>query len=275
MQVDTRESWNIATRNHNAHKGDQVAFLREGGSTLFPEEAALLGSVDGLRIAHLQCNAGQDTLSLHRLGTPADLVGVDLSDVAVDFARGLSAGSGLPARFVRSDVVQWLQQTEDRFDLAFASYGTLGWLPDLAAYFAGVRRVLRPGGRYVLVEFHPLVWSFDADCAPKGDDYFAAEPFDAPVGDYVAEAGAGLGAQDTDAAPLPNPVPARSYQHTLAQQITALAGAGLVLERLEEHPHSNGARVVKGLVADGRRWVWPPGVARLPLMFSLVARRPA
>jgi hypothetical protein len=77
------------------------------------------------------------------------------------------------------------------------------------------------------------------------------------------------------AEPLPNPVAARSHQHTLGAQITALAGAGLVLERLEEHPHSNGARVVKGLVPDGRRWVWPEGAARLPLMFSLVARRPA
>lgn len=36
-------SWNAATVAHNSHRGDshrgdQAAFLRDGGSTLFPEE---------------------------------------------------------------------------------------------------------------------------------------------------------------------------------------------------------------------------------------------
>jgi hypothetical protein len=42
-----RASWNEATRAHNAHKCDQAAFFRAGGSTLFPEELALLGDVRG------------------------------------------------------------------------------------------------------------------------------------------------------------------------------------------------------------------------------------
>ena len=42
-----RLSWNAATRAHNRHKGDQAAFLRAGGSPLFPEEVALLGDVQG------------------------------------------------------------------------------------------------------------------------------------------------------------------------------------------------------------------------------------
>ncbi|RYE89793.1 MAG: SAM-dependent methyltransferase, partial [Myxococcales bacterium] len=56
----TRQSWNHATRNHNAHKGDQAAFLRAGGDTLFDEERELLGPLAGRRLVHLQCNAGQD-----------------------------------------------------------------------------------------------------------------------------------------------------------------------------------------------------------------------
>ena len=73
---ENRLAWNEATKAHNSHKGDQARFLREGGSTLFPEEVALLGDIDGKRLLHLQCNAGQDTLSLARLviasGTRAD-----------------------------------------------------------------------------------------------------------------------------------------------------------------------------------------------------------
>ena len=36
LHEDNRQSWNLATEAHNSHKRDQAAFLRSGGSTLFP-----------------------------------------------------------------------------------------------------------------------------------------------------------------------------------------------------------------------------------------------
>jgi SAM-dependent methyltransferase len=269
----TQESWNVATRNHNAHKGDQAAFLRGGGDTLFAEELALLGPLEGKRLAHLQCNAGQDTLCLARRG--ALTTGVDLSPEAVAFARRLSAESGIAADFVEAELVAWLGSSEPaHWDLAFSSYGASGWLPDLGVWARGIARVLRPGGRFVYVEFHPLVWSFDDALEPKGDDYFAREPFVEPVGDYVAESGASLGAV-APAETTRNVVPAWSYQHTHADVVDALASAGLVLERLAEYPYANGCRLKAGLVPIGdRRWAMPEGRARFPLMFGLSARRP-
>jgi 2-polyprenyl-3-methyl-5-hydroxy-6-metoxy-1,4-benzoquinol methylase len=101
-----RRSWNLATAAHNRHKGDQAAFFRAGGSTLFPEEVELLGELEGRDLVHLQCNAGQDTLSLARLG--ARVTGVDISDAAVEFARTLSHEAGIPADFHRADVLDWI-----------------------------------------------------------------------------------------------------------------------------------------------------------------------
>src|SRR5215471_19282234 len=102
LHEENRLSWDAATVAHNSHKGDQAAFLRNGGSTLYPEEIEVLGDVRGLSVVHLQCNAGQDTLSIAQLG--AVMTGVDISDTAIDFARQLSQDSGIPATFVRSDV---------------------------------------------------------------------------------------------------------------------------------------------------------------------------
>lgn len=269
----TRRSWNAATRNHNAHKGDQAAFFRDGGDVLFPEEVGLLGDLRGLDVVHLQCNAGQDTLGLARRG--ADVVGVDLSDEAVAFARGLSEASGIPARFENAEVVAWMHTTDARFDVAFSSYGAAGWLPDLGAWARGVARVLKPGGRFVYVEFHPAVWSVGADLRLSGDDYFAAGPFCEPVGDYVAASGEGLGAV-VRGETVPNEVPAQCWQHGVGDVVTALAEADLRVEALREWPHANGCKVNPALVpAEGRRWVWPPGAARVPLMFGVVARKPA
>lgn len=269
----TRQSWNRATRNHNAHKGDQAARLAAGEELLFPEELSLLGDLSGKRLVHLQCNAGQDSLCLARRG--ADVTGVDLSDEAIDFARALSARAGIPARFLRSELLSWMAQTDERFDVAFTSYGTTGWLPDLGAWARGVRRVLRPGGVLVYVEFHPLVWSLgDQDPGTlSGDDYFATAPFREPVGDYVAAAGAALGAVEVGET-VQNTIPAVSYQHGLAEVLQALCAAGMRLTDVREWPHSNGARIRSGLVPLGaRRYGWPEGAARIPLMFGIRATR--
>src|SRR3972149_12175089 len=88
-----RLSWNEATKAHNSHKVDQAAFFHAGGNKLFPEETELLGDVSGKSVLHLQCNAGQDTLSIKQLGAEK-VTGVDISDEAIYFARRLSKDSG-------------------------------------------------------------------------------------------------------------------------------------------------------------------------------------
>ncbi len=269
----TRASWNVATRNHNAHKGDQAARLAAGEEILFPEEIELLGDLTGRSLVHLQCNAGQDSLCLARRG--AQVTGVDLSDEAIAFACELSAKSGIPASFVRAELLSWMHSTDARFDVAFSSYGAVGWIADLAAWAEGVARILVPGGRFVYVEFHPLVWSIGDTFRLDRDDYFATTPFVEPVGDYVAQSGAGLGALEQDPVAGTNEIAAPSWQHGLAQVIDALATAGLRIEAAREYPWANGCRVNAGLVRepDSRRWVWPDGVARVPLMFGIAARK--
>jgi SAM-dependent methyltransferase len=271
-----RLSWNEATRAHNSHKGDQARFLREGGSTLFPEELSLLGPLQGRSLLHLQCNSGQDSLSLAALG--ARVTGVDISDEAVAFACRLSADSGLPASFERGDVYDWLATAPPAsFDVAFCSYGSIYWLSDLTPWAEGVARVLAPGGRFVTVEFHPFLWLFDEQLQlkyPYGGGFHVE---DAGVSDYVAASGEGLvpwgyeeGVRD-----FKNPHPSHGFQWGLGEILSSLLRAGLVLERLEEYCYANGWNGLHGMRATpGRRYLLPEGVPEVPLMFGLVARKP-
>jgi SAM-dependent methyltransferase len=91
---ENRQSWNSATVQHNSHKGDQAVFFEGGGSNLFADEIELLGDVRGKQLLHLQCNAGQDSLSIaSQLG--AEVTGVDISDEAIEFAQNLAQESGI------------------------------------------------------------------------------------------------------------------------------------------------------------------------------------
>src|SRR3990170_7185077 len=89
IHEQNRKSWNEATKAHNSHKADQAKFFREGGNKLDVEEFSVLGELRGKSVLHLQCNSGQDTLSIKQSGAER-VAGVDISDEAIEFARGLS-----------------------------------------------------------------------------------------------------------------------------------------------------------------------------------------
>lgn len=273
-----RLSWNAATVAHNSHKGNQAAFFRGGGSTLFPEELQLLGPLAGRTLVHLQCNAGQDTLSLARLG--AEATGVDISDEAIEFARRLSAESGMPATFERADVYAWLADAARagrRFDLAFSSYGAVCWLTDLDAWARGIAGILAPGGRFVLVEFHPAAMMFDEDLRLRYP-YSSSEPIESQdgVNDYVALSGDGLiaGERTEGVTDFRNPHRSYDFQWGVADVVQALIGAGLRIETLREWTYSNGCTPFRGMRAEpGRRFRTPEGYPDLPLMYGVSARR--
>ncbi|MCA9896381.1 MAG: hypothetical protein KC615_25545, partial [Anaerolineae bacterium] len=108
-----RKSWNSATERHQSHRPDLIEQISSGYNTLYAEDMALLGDVRGKSVVHLQCNNGLDTLSISKhLG--ASITGVDISDYAIEVARQLSDACAIPARFVRSDIFDWFDTTEDR-----------------------------------------------------------------------------------------------------------------------------------------------------------------
>ncbi|MCP3982264.1 MAG: class I SAM-dependent methyltransferase [bacterium] len=276
-----RRSWNLATRAHNSHKQNQAAFLRDGGSTLFDEERELLGPLGGQSLAHLLCNAGQDSLSLARLG--ARVTGVDISDEAVEFAKRLGADAGIDATFQRSDVYDWLDAAGEqglRFDRVFSSYGALPWLSDLDRWFRGAAAILEPDGCMVLVEFHPVGMMLDAQWRP-GYPYGTgaeAHPDADGVGDYVAASEDGLapsgfreGVED-----FHNDESCIEFHWSIGQILTAATAAGLTIRRFEEYPHANGCRAWERMrELPGRRYLPPEELPPIPLMFGLVAGRRA
>ncbi len=275
LHEQNRTSWNLATEAHNSHKRDQAAFLRGGGSTLFPEEIELLGDLHGQTLLHLQCNAGQDTLSLVHRG--ATVTGVDISDTAIEFARKLAAEAGIPATFERADVYDWLEAAQSRYDVVFSSYGALIWLSDLQAWARGVARVLKPGGRFVLMEFHPTYGMFE-DGWRLAYDYMGGTHITfGGVGDYVALSGAvsAPSGYDQGVVAFENPHPSHEFCWGVAEIISSLLEAGLNLTQIREYPYSNGfKRFADMQELPGGRFAMPEGMPQLPMMLGLVARKP-
>ncbi|RYY97757.1 MAG: class I SAM-dependent methyltransferase [Chitinophagaceae bacterium] len=252
-----RDSWNRRTVVHlTSDFYDHKTFL-EGRSSLNGIELGLLGDLHGTTVLHLQCHFGQDTISLARLGASA--TGVDLSDAAIGAARAAAAQTGADARFVCCDLYDLPAHLDGTFDLVFASYGTIGWLPDLERWAALIARYLKPGGRFVFAEFHPVVWMFDDELDRVAYRYFNSGPIVETESGTYAERGAGLELSYV------------CWNHGLAEVIGSLLGAGLQLRTLREYDYSP-YNCLRGMVEaePGKYRVAHLG-NKIPLVYALEA----
>lgn len=275
-----RLSWNAATVAQNSHKKDQSGFLKNGGTTLFPEDIELLGDVKGNNLVHLLCNSGQDSLSTANLG--ATVTGIDISDEAISFATKLSTDSGIPATFIRADIYDWFKVAEeggDQFDIAFCSYGATCWLSDLTLWAQSIHKILKPGGRFVAIEFHPASMIFDEKLNLKYDYFGQGKPYkwEEGVQDYVAASGEGLSpsGETEGIKDFKNPHPVYEFLWTIGDILTALLDAGFTIDQYKEYPYANGTKIFDDMIEkQGRKMHPPKGTPSLPLMYSVSATKP-
>lgn len=256
-----RALWNARVPHHLTSRMYDVESFVAGRNSLTAIERDLLGDVEGKHLLHLQCHFGQDTLSLARMG--AVVTGLDISDNAIAEAEQLAARCGLPATWVLSNVIDHRAELDGRFDIVYTSFGTIGWLPDLKPWAANIVRYLRPGGKLVFVEFHPVLWMFDNAFTYVQYDYFNRETIMEEEEGTYADRGAAI------------KLPSFSWNHDLGEVLTALLDAGLRLERFTEtdgSPHDCFANTVLG--ADGLYRI--KGMeGKLPMVYGLRAVLPA
>ncbi|HXQ90669.1 MAG TPA: class I SAM-dependent methyltransferase [Acidimicrobiales bacterium] len=262
--AQNRASWDERVPIHVASEFyDVEGWLREGRGPR-PEESAALGDVSGLDLVHLQCHFGLDTLAWARVG--ARVTGLDFSGPAIDQARALARRAGLQDRatFVCADVYDAVEALEHAtYDVVYVSLGALSWLPSVDRWAHVVASLLRPGGRLFLHDVHPLSNALSHDGLVVEHTYFEEEDPVVDDSDVTYTDGTySLSVQRT-----------YSWNHSLGEIVSAVVGRGLVLERLEEHDWTSFARFT-WLVRDAdQHFSLPATKPRVPLSFSLRARR--
>lgn len=219
-----RKSWNNKVDAHVASDFYNMEGFIKGKSSLNAIELDLLGDVKGKSILHLQCHFGQDSLSLARMG--AKITGVDLSDKAIEKAKELAEQLELDANFICCDIYELPSILNQTFDIVFTSYGTIGWLPDLDKWANLISNFLKPKGKFVFAEFHPVVWMFDDDFEKIGYNYFEE--------DAIIETENGTYA-DREADLIQTTV---SWNHSMSEVVNRLITNGLEINVLNEYDYS-------------------------------------
>jgi SAM-dependent methyltransferase len=205
---------------HNRRAWDEIHRRRAeslaGELGIPPAIRERLPELNGKHVLHLMCATGESTAELVELG--ALVTGVDISNEALAVAREKAPDAAL----IQADVHDLpIQLRRGRFDLVYTGGGVLHWLQDLDAWAHGIVTALRPGGRLLLYDTHPISACVDA-LGHWREDYFNDDPL-VDVGWRHFE--------------LPGE-PATEEKHErfwrLGQIVTAFAEAGLAIRSLEE-----------------------------------------
>lgn len=250
-----RRLWNERTKTHLNSRFYDMQSFKQGESSLKEIELDLLGDINGKSLLHLQCHFGQDTLSLARMG--ASVTGVDLSDEAVAEAGRISEELNLPARFLCTDLYDLPSHLDEQFDIVFTSYGTIGWLPDLKKWANIVSRFLKPGGKFVFAEFHPVIWMFDNDLSYVQYSYFNKEAIvETEIGTYA----------DKDA---PITMESVGWNHSLGEVLDNLLSERLRLITFREFDYSP-YNIFPGMTeVDPGKFQLEKWKGKIPLVYAL------
>lgn len=219
-----KASWNSKTEYHVVSDFYDMENFLKGKSSLKEIELELLGEVSGKSILHLQCHFGQDTISLGRMGAMA--TGVDLSDKAISKAREIASKTKIDAEFICCNIYDLPDQLHKQFDIVFTSYGTIGWLPDIDKWAAIVARYLKPGGKFIFADFHPVVWMFDDNFDKVAYKYSKDEPIIEIVSGTYADRSAPITTETVN------------WNHSISEVINSLIKHGLEICLLNEYDYS-------------------------------------
>ncbi|WP_369178325.1 class I SAM-dependent methyltransferase [Streptomyces mutabilis] len=169
-------------RNADEYQIEHGTFLGDDRFVWCPEgldevEAELLGPPEDLKDKDvLEIGAGAAQCSRWLTAQGARPVALDLSHRQLQHA--LRIGSSFPLVCADAAVLPF---ADGSFDLACSAYGALPFVADPRLVLREVRRVLRPGGRFVFSVTHPLRWAFPDEPGPEGlsvsGSYFDRTPY--------------------------------------------------------------------------------------------------
>lgn len=173
------------------------------------------------------------------------------------------------ARFVEANLydARHVLPEPESFDLVFTTWGTIGWLPDVAEWARIVAWFLKPGGRLYFADVHPAAFVFDGDGGPGGLPAFTF-PYSKDVPDVLedpsdyADASAALANAKT-----------WEWVHPLDEVLGALGDAGLTVDAFTEH-YLVPWQIFPVTVPQGDGMFGWPAERWLPLSYELVVSAP-
>jgi 2-polyprenyl-3-methyl-5-hydroxy-6-metoxy-1,4-benzoquinol methylase len=213
-----------------------------------------IGDIQGKKVVNLLGSHGSKAVAMALLGAQATVV--DIASENARYAKELAKAAGVELNYIVSDVLE-LREDEltGDYQVVLMEFGILHYFIDLLPLMKIISKLLGPGGRLVLQDFHPITTKLISSRGTtqtirkhKVDgDYFdiSIEEVEVPYLKFLP----------VDKQKDLKKTKLRRW--TLGEIVTSVAEAGLFIEVLKEEPNLSSELFDKGI----------------PKTFTLVAKR--
>ena len=149
----------------------------------------------------------------------------------------------------------------EQFDIIFTSYGVIGWLPDMNKWAQIISNYLTPNGKFVFVEFHPIVWMFVVDFKRIEYNYFNSGAIrETQEGTYT----------DGENDLLQESV---TWNHSLREVINSLIQSGLTISSFDEFDYSPYNCFSQSVECEPNKYRIKHLSNHIPMVYSLIATK--
>jgi len=206
-------SWADWWRKKADQRGTWQKCHRNPELVLSPAEMRFLNEVRGKNVCVL--GSGDNEVVFALAGMGATVTSIDISEKQLEVAGERAGILGLHVTFLRADVIDLSSIPDGRFDIVYTGGAVSIWISDIAKYYAEAVRILRPGGLFIVHEYHPIrqMW-LESDGPTPRHRYFNRGPYE-----YSTHTGL-------------NQV---EFHWTTADHIQAVVDAGCTLVKVDEH----------------------------------------
>jgi len=159
--------------------------------------------------------SGDNQLVFALAGMGGKVTSVDISERRLEIAKERAHTLGLEVTFLRADVTDLGSIRDGSFDLVYTGGHTSVWVSDIRKYYAEAVRILKPGGTFVVNEYHPIrrMW-LESEGLKPCRRYFNRGPYK-----YQSDEG----------------LPTFEFHWTVADHVQAVVDAGCILLKVDEY----------------------------------------
>ena len=165
-----------------------------------------------------------DNLAVFALASLGALVtSVDIAQEQLNVARRRAAEIGAAIGFVRADVADLSPIDSDAYDLVYTGGHVACWVSDLEAYYREAARILKPGGLFIVNEYHPFrrLWEGTPDSLQIAFGYFDRGPHEHDRAEEIP-------------GEEPGSLPSYEFHWTVSEFIAAVREAGCEILQIDE-----------------------------------------
>ena len=158
-QVDNSKNW------RDCYNNPALFFLTE--------ELAWLSDITEKKVCVL--GSGDNVAVFALAGMGAQVTSVDISEEQLRIAESHVNEIDEKIVFIRADVTNLADIPDDSFDFVYTGGHVAVWVSDLCGYYREALRILKPGGKLIINEYHPFRRSMQYD---NSFQYFNRGPFE-------------------------------------------------------------------------------------------------